>query len=166
MPLKPEEKALLGIEQDPGEPEDDPRPSGAGFEKSGRSDRYRSKRPSPESFESRVLPDVESLTELIEQLYGAGLIDAYERSVHRMLLAVLAEPEARVSERMRAIESLAKLRGLFMKRARDLKDDPSKTPTPDLIAILAGRLGLPKLTVAARKIEGDVSAPKALPEAL
>jgi len=83
-----------------------------------------------------------------------------------MLLAVLAEPEARVSERMRAIESLAKLRGLFMKRARDLKDDPSKTPTPDLIAILAGRLGLPKLTVAARKIEGDVSAPKALPEAL
>ena len=86
--------------------------------------------------------DLDKIEELITLAEAATTLKPIEASIHRLYIAACRDPTTRMNDRLKAVDALAKLQGLFVDRVRTELETPKDVPTAKLLTQLADRLGL------------------------
>lgn len=86
--------------------------------------------------------DLDRIEDLINLAEAATTLKPIEASIHRLYIAACRDPTTRMNDRLKAVDALAKLQGLFVDRVRTELDVPQDMPTAKLLTKLADKLGL------------------------
>lgn len=108
-----------------------------------------------------AVPALDEIEKQIDLLLGAQLIDSYAHAIYRLYISTLRDATTRPADRMKAIEGLAKLRGLFVQVIRKTDEDLADKPTHELLKALMQQMNLPLSLAEPRpgRSNGKIAAP-------
>lgn len=145
MTLSPEERAALAL---PPDNELDDMPStaevaGAPRREGRKRDAARAAERTQGRFAASAAAHLDVVEQQIGDLLAAGLIDAYEAAIHRLYVTLLRDKDTRPADRTKAIEGLAKLRGLFVQKIKHEGETFAGKSTQELLLAVAERFNMP-----------------------